>query len=205
MKLVERHIIKSNHKYFTSLLEMAHFSKNLYNQVNYFIRREFIENRKRLRYSDVDKLCKNLVEHNDYRTLPTAQVVQQTLRLLDKNWKAHPSKYLGKPKYLAKNGYNILLFMNKVMYKAQLRGIEVILHGESYTSGTSFLDREEPVKENYNINRRRKRGLFESNTGKLINADVNASLQIAKKVSCDVNFDQQVEGLVFNPVKVCVA
>lgn len=127
MKLVERYIIKPNHKYFTSLLEMAHFSKNLYNQANYLIRQEFIENRNWLRYGDVDKLCKNLVEHNDYRTLPSAQVAQQTLRLLDKNWisffkaiedwKVHPSKYLGKPKllkYLPKNGYNVLVFTNQV-------------------------------------------------------------------------------------------
>lgn len=96
-------------------------------------------------------------------------------------------------------------FIYKVMYKAQLQGIEVILHEESYTSGTSFLDKEEPCKENYNISRRLKRGLFKSNNGKLVNADVNASLQIAKKVSCDVNFDQQVEGFVFNPVKICIA
>ena len=79
------------------------------------------------------------------------------------------------------------------------------MHEESYTSGTSFLDKEEPVKENYNISRRLKRGLFKSDDGKFINADVNASLQIAKKVSCDVNFDQQVEGFVFNPVKICIA
>ena len=37
MKLVEQHIIKPSHKHFTSLLEMAHFSKNLYNQANYLI------------------------------------------------------------------------------------------------------------------------------------------------------------------------
>ena len=50
--------------------------------------------------------------------MPTAQTAQQTLRLLDKNWKSffksikdwskNKSKYLGKPKmpkYLKKDGF----------------------------------------------------------------------------------------------------
>lgn len=104
MKLVERHIVKSNNQHFADLLEMTHLSKNLYNQANYFVRRKFVENRIWLRYCDVDKLCKNLVEYNDYRLMPSAKVAQQVLRSLDKNWtaffraikdwKKHPSKFL---------------------------------------------------------------------------------------------------------------
>ena len=53
---------------------------------------------------------------------------------------------------------------------------------ESFTSGTSFLDGEEPIKENYNKERRIYRGLFQSEKGEYINADVNGSYQIMKKV-----------------------
>jgi len=61
-------------------------------------------------------------------------------------------------------------------------GIKFITTDESYTSGTSFLDNEEPLKENYNKSRRIKRGLFKADDGRLINSDVNGSLQIIKKV-----------------------
>ena len=70
-----------------------------------------------------------------------------------------------------------------IQYKAENVGINVILTEESYTSGTSFLDNEMPSKQNYNKSRRIHRGLFVSNDGKKINADVNGSLQIIKKYS----------------------
>lgn len=92
-------------------------------------------------------------------------------------------------------------FINKLTYKCQEANIEVILTEESYTSGTSFLDNELPIKENYNKSRRIKRGLFKSNEGKFINADVNGAYQIMKKVFPDVERPRDI-GLVMNPVKV---
>ena len=93
------------------------------------------------------------------------------------------------------------LFIQKLAYKCQEVGIEMILTEESYTSGTSFLDDELPTKENYDIGRRIKRGLFKSNDGKLINADVNAAYQIMKKVFRDAEMPTDI-GLVMNPVRV---
>ena len=66
-------------------------------------------------------------------------------------------------------------------YKAQQAGIDVIVVEESYTSGTSYIDNETPVKDNYNKSRRKYRGLFVSNKGIAINADVNGAYQILKK------------------------
>ena len=74
------------------------------------------------------------------------------------------------------------MFILQLTYKCQESGINFKTTNEAYTSGTSFLDNEEPTKENYNKSRRLKRGLFKSNNGTLINADVNGSLQILKKV-----------------------
>ena len=91
--------------------------------------------------------------------------------------------------------------INQIKYKAEEFGIEVILTEESYTSGTSFLDNEQPIKEYYNKSRRIYRGLFKSNSGVLINSDVNGAFQIMKKVFPKV-FADGIEGLVFNPVKV---
>ena len=85
--------------------------------------------------------------------------------------------------------------------KARNVGINVILTEESYTSGTSFLDEESPKKEFYNKKRRIHRGLFVSNHGVQINADVNAAYQIMKKVFPNV-FTDGIEDAVSHPVRV---
>ena len=95
-------------------------------------------------------------------------------------------------------------FINKIIYKVENVGIKVILTEESYTSGTSFLDGELPIKENYNKSRRIFRGLFRSNKGKLINADLNGAYQIMKKVFPNA-FAEGIEGVGLHPVRVNIA
>jgi len=92
-------------------------------------------------------------------------------------------------------------FINKIIYKAENVGIKVILTEESYTSGTSFLDDELPIKENYNKTRRIYRGLFKSNEGKLINADLNGAYQIMRKVFPKA-FAEGIQGVGLHPVRV---
>ena len=72
------------------------------------------------------------------------------------------------------------MLVDMIYYKARLVGIEVRIVSESYTSGTSYLDGEIPDVAYYDRNRRIRRGLFRSNTGICINADVNAAYQIIK-------------------------
>lgn len=93
------------------------------------------------------------------------------------------------------------LFIQKIKYKCENVGINFIEVEESYTSGTSFLDGELPIKENYNKSRRIARGLFRSNGGELINADLNGAYQIIKKVFPDV-FTKGIEGVSLHPVRV---
>src|SRR6056297_1028428 len=68
-----------------------------------------------------------------------------------------------------------------IEYKAKLEGIKVVFVNEAYTSGCSALDLEKINKGNYNKSRRIERGLFKSNIGLTINADVNGSLNIMRK------------------------
>jgi putative transposase len=96
------------------------------------------------------------------------------------------------------------VFVRQLDYKSLDSGKKFILNEESYTSGTSFLDNEEPIKSNYNKSRRVYRGLFKSNTGKLINADVNGSYQIMKKVFPNA-FSDGIEGVGCHPMIVKVA
>ncbi|MBR6771147.1 MAG: transposase [Lachnospiraceae bacterium] len=406
---VEKHWIKQNNFFYDMLCDFTHKAKNLYNHANFLVREEFIRNNKWLRYGDLDKRLKADIAFDDYKQMPTAQSAQQTLRLLEKDWKsffkaikdwsAHQEKYLGRPKlpkYKLKDGKHILIltnqnvklkdgvlhfpktfcgftitpqwvkqnnfvsfqqvrfipsmkslvvelvynmqvpdeplpdngrymsmdigldnlatvvnnvglkpmiingkglksinkyyhkqvahyrevakrmngrdytarmnsftgkrnrkmddymhkaskylidyalahnihtlvignnkewkqnssmsknvnqsfvgiphmrFMKMVQYKAQNVGINVVFTEESYTSGTSFLDGEEPTKANYKKSRRVKRGLFISNKGIKINADVNGAFQIMKKVFPKA-FANGIEGVALHPVRVSVA
>lgn len=406
---VEKHLIKQNNLFYDILCDFTHKAKNLYNHANFLVRDEFIRNNKWLRYGELDKLLKSDLEFDDYKQMPTAQSAQQTLRLLEKDWKsffkaikdwsAHKEKYLGRPKlpkYKPKDGKHILILTNQnvklkenvlhfpktfcgftiiprfvkldnfvsfqqvrfipgvksfvvelvyniqvpdvtlpdngrymgidigldnlatvvnnaglkpviingkglksinkyynkqvshyrevskrmnnkeytarmnsltgkrnrkiddymhkasrylidyaltndihtivignnkewkqnasmsknvnqsfvgvphmkliemIQYKAQNVGLNVIVTEESYTSGTSFLDGEEPTKANYNKSRRVKRGLFISNNGSKINADVNGAYQIMKKVFPNAYADG-IEGVALHPVRVSVA
>lgn len=72
--------------------------------------------------------------------------------------------------------------IKQLQYKSENVGIHCIVTEENFTSGTSFLDDELPVKSSQNLKRRIKRGMFKSNNGTKINADLNASYQIIKKV-----------------------
>lgn len=405
---VEKHVIKKNHFHYDMFCEFTHQSKNLYNHANYLVRKEFLETGKWLGYQQLDKLLKQDLDYPDYMNMPGAQSAQQTLRLLEVNWKSffksikdwskNKDKYLGKPKlpkYKPKDGQMVLVLTNQqvklkgnqlifpksfdgftvtprcvvlpnfeklnqvrivpsnqvfcveivysifvddtvlqdngrimsidlgldnlatvvtntgqqpmivngkglksinqyynkrnayyqrvakqmngknytnrlyqltrkrnfkvndalhkvsrfivdialendittivigdnknwkqsislgkqtnqsfimiphqklieqMVYKAQLHGIRVICTEESYTSGTSFLDGEPPVKEFYDKKRRIHRGLFRSNQGVLINADVNAGYQIMKKVFPNA-FADGIEGVVLHPVRVTI-
>ena len=94
-----------------------------------------------------------------------------------------------------KNFVQVPLFrlIEMIKYKAELAGITLIQVNESYTSGTSFLDNELPTKEFYDKSRRKHRGLFLSNNSKRINADVNASFQIMKKVYKEFVYNDSIK------------
>ncbi|MFB2879770.1 RNA-guided endonuclease InsQ/TnpB family protein [Floridanema aerugineum] len=88
-------------------------------------------------------------------------------------------------------------------YKAQLSGIKVVITEESYTSRASAVDgdalpqygEKKPRFQGYRI----ARGLYKTANGRLLNADVNGSFNITRKVIPDV-LDQGIKGLPFNPV-----
>lgn len=93
------------------------------------------------------------------------------------------------------------MFINMLRYKCENKEIKCIIVDEAYTSGTSFIDGELPVVENYNKDRRVHRGLFVSNNGTKINADVNAAYQIIKKVVPDA-FSKGIEGVGLHPLNI---
>ena len=82
-----------------------------------------------------------------------------------------------------------LKLINQLQYKCKLEGINVIIQEESYTSKSSFIDNDfiptfkSTTELNYKFSGKRiVRGLYKSLKGRLINADLNGSLNILKKV-----------------------
>lgn len=116
----------------------------------------------------------------------------------NKNWKQQIN--IGKTNNQNFVGIPFNIFIAMISYKAKEYGISVRITEESYTSGTSFIDNEEPIEDNYNKIRRIKRGMFRSNIGLEINADLNAAYQIMKKV-IPIKWDR---GCVLQPVMLYV-
>lgn len=102
--------------------ELCHYAKNLWNEANYYIRQEFIFNKKWIRYNTLAGIFKT---SENYIAIG-AQTGQQVLKVLDRSWKSffkaikdwtnHPEKYLGRPKlvnYKPKDGEFMLIFTNQ--------------------------------------------------------------------------------------------
>jgi len=73
------------------------------------------------------------------------------------------------------------LLTNDITYKSDDYGIEVKLQDEAHTSKCSFVDDEEVRHHAEYVGKRIKRGLFRTKYNYIINADVNAGLNIIKK------------------------
>ena len=71
-------------------------------------------------------------------------------------------------------------FKDKIKLKALELGIYVRIINEAYTSKSSFYDND-PIKKDMYSGQRIKRGLYQRKDKKIINADINAALNIYKK------------------------
>lgn len=95
-----------------------------------------------------------------------------------------------------------LKLINQLKYKGEEIGIDVILTKESYTSKCSALDLEHIKKHESYLGKRVKRGLFKTAKGLLINADVNGSMNILRKVIGDDFVNLLGRGLAISPLKI---
>lgn len=125
MQLVEKQIIKRSDLRYKDLIDLCHLSKNLYNTVLYTIRQHWFETEKDdtvkhkfLNYYDVWNLLK--VDNSDYKALEyhSAQLVIKQVEsnfssffsLLKLKSQGKYDKKVRLPKYLDKDGYNVISF-----------------------------------------------------------------------------------------------
>lgn len=97
--------------------------------------------------------------------------------------------------------------VHMLQYKAEEQGIEVIYQEESHTSKCSFFDNE-TVEHHDKYVGRRKRGLFRTRFGYIVNADVNGALNIMKKAVSDASFNGMadvIEGAVGHPLRLVIS
>ena len=93
--------------------------------------------------------------------------------------------------------------VDKLTYKAKFIGIDIHTTEESYTSKVDHLAFESLGKHDVYLGKRKKRGLFQSSIGKLINADVNGAIGIGRKVFGDSYVSRIINsGFAFNPIRV---
>ena len=93
--------------------------------------------------------------------------------------------------------------VDKLTYKAKLIGIDIHTTEESYTSKVDHLAFESLEKHDVYLGKRKKRGLFQSSIGKLINADINGAIGIGRKVFGDSYVSRIIgSGFAFNPVRI---
>lgn len=107
-----------------------------------------------------------------------------------------------------KNNQNMQLIpiaklKKQINYKLKLVGIKYKEVKENYTSKCSALDLEKIKKHKVYIGNRRHRGLFISPTFGKINADINGSLNIGRKVIGDTFVKKLIDSRVlYNPSKI---
>ena len=100
MKLVEQHIIRKNNINYKTIEDLSIKSNNLYNTALFIIRQHYFNRKGKqfisdicdnvdydyVNYYELNKILKQ-TDNNDYRALP-ANVSQETLKLVDKNFKS---------------------------------------------------------------------------------------------------------------------
>jgi len=121
----------------------------------------------------------------------------------NKNWKQKSN--MGK-----KNNQNFVQIpftklIHMIRYKAEELGIRVQTVEESYTSKVDHLAGEQMHKQSQYLGKRKKRGLFQSSIGKLLNADINGAIGILRKAVGDEFIANLANrGDVFSPFQLQV-
>lgn len=185
--------LKSINQYYNKKLSelKSNLPKNVYSSRRI---KRLTEKRNNKIKCEIHKLTKCIVDYCEIHNISNIIIGY------NKNWKDECN--IGK-----RNNQNFiqipfLELINTLKYKARLEGIELTLNEESYTSKCSFFDDELMKHHDVYKGKRIKRGLFRTSDGNHINADINGSLNILRKVVHEFNYNEVNRGFAVNPSKV---
>jgi len=145
---------------------------------------------------------------NEYLNIVISKIMKYCLKYKIKNivvgynegWKQEIN--IGKRNNQNFSNIPHLKLKRKLENKCLTYDMNFIQHEESYTSKCSFLDNEVVGKHDEYLGKRVKRGLFKSSDGTLLNADVNGSANIMRKVVSNVHVTDEIVASMVRPVKI---
>ena len=144
--------LKSMNKYYNKKISHYREVAKRMNNNDYSLRMHKLTVKRNSKIEDyLHKASRYIVDHCIENNINTIVIGN------NKEWKQHAD--MGKKNNQTFVQIPFTRFIDMIRYKAEEYGVAVIETEESYTSGTSFIDNEEPVKENYNKSRRIHRGL----------------------------------------------
>lgn len=156
----------------------------------------------RITFSRNQKI-KDYIHKTSKKIVDTAKEKNITKIIIGKNDNWKQSINLGRKTNRQFTSIPHATLIEKIQYKARLEGIEVIATQEAYTSKCSAIDLEKICKHENYAGKRRRRGLFITADGKLINADINGSLNIARLVLGDgIIKHDSIRSCVVQPIKI---
>ena len=172
-----QHIIKGgtvlsiNHFYNKKIDELNSINKKIHDKSSYNRLYSLLEERKNKINGHFNKIINKIVE--------TYKEKEVFIIGYNPNWKNKTD--MGKKNN--RNFYQIAYkqFIDKLDEKLKCINKKMILVKESYTSKCDALGLEEIGYHEHYLGNRKKRGLFESSTHKLINADLNGAINIMRK------------------------
>lgn len=201
--VINGRIIKSINQYYNKQLAEYKSILKTNNDKDWSKRLQKITNKRNNRIEDfIHKASKWVVNHCIEKEIDTIVIGK------NEGWKQKISIGSVNNQNFVQIPYTV--FINKLKYKCEDRGIKLIVTEESYTSKASFLDNDntpnfkEEKKEYVFSGKRTKRGLYQSKEGILINADVNGSYNIGKKVFPNI-FINGIEGVGLHPTRLNIA
>ena len=134
MILVEQQVIKSHDQRFSPLMEMCHWSKNLYNAALYNIRQHYFESKNdstiKYKFLSYVENWRRLKDTDEFKKLQS-HTSQEVLKQVDRDFKSffalickkNNGEYTSRcsiPKYKDKDGFNVLIYEGSDFNKKQI-------------------------------------------------------------------------------------
>ena len=142
--------------------------------------------------------------HTTSRAIVDMLIEQQIGKLVvgrNKGWKQEVN--IGKTNNQKFVQIPFYMLQSKLKYKCEMAGIEYVEQEESHTSKCDALAMEDIGHHEQYAGVRKKRGLFQSSTGRYINADQNGALNILRKNIGNKEYKEKTKDWSMNsPVRI---